>query len=222
MVISPQFIMGRNNVLVDALSRQNQILGSEWTLKQEVFRDLCKRWPVSIDLFATSQNHRFSIYFSPYHDHNALGTDALLQNWNGWQAYAFPPWSLIPAVLKNLRSSSGVLLTIIAPYWPQRPWFPDLLDLVVDGPVALPQSRDLLRQPHFIGSIWECPGCCFMLGDYQAIHPCRWILRACSVASFLSTSSILACRLPIQVACLWAVVSVGGSFDISSLSCQDS
>ena len=26
---------------------------------------------------------------------------------------------------------------------------PDLLDLVVDGPVALPQSRDLLRQPHF-------------------------------------------------------------------------
>ena len=149
VVVSPQFIMGKQNVLADALSRPNQILGSEWTLKQEVFRDLCKRWPVSIDLFATSQNHRCLIYFSPYHDHNALGTDALLQNWNGWQAYAFPPWSLIPAVLKKLRSSSGFLLNIIVPYWPQRPWFPDLLDLMVDGPVALPQSRDLLRQPHF-------------------------------------------------------------------------
>ena len=34
---------------------------------------------------------------------------------------------------------------ILAP----RPWFPDLLDLVVDGPIALPQSKDLLRQPHF-------------------------------------------------------------------------
>ena len=108
VVISPQFIMGKHNVLADALSRPNQILGSGWTLKQEVFRDLCKRWPVSIDLFATSQNHRCSIYISPYHDHNALGTDALLQNWNRWQAYAFPPWSLIPAVLKKLRSSSGV------------------------------------------------------------------------------------------------------------------
>ena len=149
VVISPQFIMGKHNVLADALSRPNQIQGSEWTLKQEVFQDLCKRWPVSIDLFATSLNHRCSIYFSPYHDRNALGTDALLQSWNGWQAYAFPPWSLIPAVLKKLRSSSGVLLTIIAPYWPQSPWFPDLLDLVVDGPVALPQSRDLLHQPHF-------------------------------------------------------------------------
>ena len=149
VVLSPQFIMGKHNVLADALSRPNQIQGSEWTLKLEVFQELRKRWPVSIDLFATSLNHRCSLYFSPFHDRNALGTDALLQNWNGWQAYAFPPWSLIPAVLKKLRSSSGVLLTIIAPYWPQRPWFPDLLDLVVDGPVALPQSRDLLRQPHF-------------------------------------------------------------------------
>ena len=94
-------------------------------------------------------SHQCSIYFSPFHDPNALATDALLPNWNGWQAYAFPPWSLIPAVLKKLRSSSGVLLTIIALYWPRRPWFPDLLDLVVDGPVALPLSHDLLRQPHF-------------------------------------------------------------------------
>ena len=81
-------------MLADSLSRPNQIQGSEWTLKQEVFQNLCKRWPVSIDLFATSLNHCCSTYFSPYHDRNALGTDALLQNWNGWQAYAFPPWSL--------------------------------------------------------------------------------------------------------------------------------
>ena len=90
-----------------------------------------------------------SQYLPPFHDQNALGTDALLQSWDGWQAYAFPPWSLTPAVLKKLRSSSAVLLTIVASYWPQRSWFPDLLDLVVGGPVTLPQSRDLLRQPHF-------------------------------------------------------------------------
>ena len=152
VVISPQFIVGKHNVLADSLSLPNQILGSGWTLKQEVFQDLCKRWPVSIDLFATSRNHRCSIYFSPYHDHNALGTDAL-QNCDGWQAYAFPPWSLIPAVLKKLRSSSGVLLTIIAPYWPQRPWFPDLLDLMVDGPVALPLAGTSCVSPTSIGFI---------------------------------------------------------------------
>ena len=88
---------------------------------------------MSIDLFATLLNHQCSQYFSPFHDQNALGTDALLQSWDGWQAYAFPLWLLIPAVMKKLRSSSGVLLTIVAPYWSQRPWFPDLLDLVVDS-----------------------------------------------------------------------------------------
>ena len=89
VVLAPQFFMGLNNVLTDSLSRPNQILGSEWILKTEVFQDLCKRWPVSVDLFATSLNHQCCPYFSPFHDPNALGADALLQNWNGWHAYAF-------------------------------------------------------------------------------------------------------------------------------------
>ena len=78
-----QFIMGRNNVLADSLSRPNQILGSEWTLRLSVFQQLQRRWLVSIDLFATSLNHCCLPYFSPFHDPNALGTDALLQPWNG-------------------------------------------------------------------------------------------------------------------------------------------
>ena len=102
-----------------------------------------------VNLFATSLNHQCCPYFSPFHDPNALGTDALLQNWNGWQAYAFPPWSLIPAMVKKLWLSYGVLLTFIALYWPQSPWFPELRDLVVDDPVPLSLSRALLRQPHF-------------------------------------------------------------------------
>ena len=148
VTLLPQFIMRRNNVLADALSRPNQILSSKWTLKHSVSWQLRKKWPVAIDLFATSLNHRCLPYFSPFHDPNSIGTDALLQQWDGWQAYAFPPYALIPAILKKLRSSSGVLLKIIAPYWPQRPWFPELLGLVVDGPVALPLGRDLLSQPH--------------------------------------------------------------------------
>ena len=35
------------------------------------------------------------------------------------------------------------------PFWPQREWFPDLLELLSDIPIELPKRRDLLRQPHF-------------------------------------------------------------------------
>ena len=115
----------------------------------EVFNDLQRRWPVMMDLFVTSANRCCSLYFSPFHDPQALGTDALLHSWDHLLVYAFPPWGLIPQVNCKLRSLSGDLMTLIAPYWPQRPWFPDLLDLAVDRPIALPHCPDLLRHPHF-------------------------------------------------------------------------
>ena len=61
LVLAPQFIQGKHNVLADFLSRPNQIQGSEWTLKFEVFHQLNKRGPVLINLFAMSLNHRCSL-----------------------------------------------------------------------------------------------------------------------------------------------------------------
>ena len=145
--LAPQFLPGSQNVLADALSRPHQLPHSEWSLHRDVFQSLRRLWPVQIDLFATSDNHRCSIYFSPLHDPKSAGTDAFLQSWDGLQAYAFPPVSLIPRVLAKLRASSGTELTLVAPHWAQRPWFADLLLLSLAPPVALPSRRDLLRLP---------------------------------------------------------------------------
>ena len=65
------------------------------------------------------------------------------------QAYAFPPIAIIRRVTLNLRASHNCNLALIAPFWPQREWFPDLLELLSDIPIELPKRRDLLRQPHF-------------------------------------------------------------------------
>ena len=80
-------------------SRLNPILGFEWILKLSGFQQLRRRWPVSSDLFATSLTHHCLSYFSPFHNSNALWTEVLLQPWDGWQAYAFPPYVFIPAIL---------------------------------------------------------------------------------------------------------------------------
>ena len=145
--LAPQFLPGSQNVLADALSRPHQLPHSEWSLNMDVFLSLRRLWPVQIDLFATSDNRRCSIYFSPLHDPMSAGTDVFLQSWDGLQAYAFPPVPLIPRVLAKLRASSGTELTLVAPHWAQRPWFVDLLQLSLAPPVVLPSRRDLLCLP---------------------------------------------------------------------------
>ena len=62
--LAPQFLPGSNNILADALSRPHQLPHSEWSLNLTVFQSLRRLWPVQIDLFATSDNHRCSIYHS--------------------------------------------------------------------------------------------------------------------------------------------------------------
>ena len=149
VLLLSQFVHGKLNVLADSLSRDSQALGSEWTLCQEVCRELFHRWSANIGLFATSMNHRLPAYFSPVVDPQALATDAMTQCWDGLQAYAFPPFGLILNVLAKVRQSRNLEVTLVAPYWPLKPWFPDVLELLVDILVLLPQRRDLLRQPHF-------------------------------------------------------------------------
>ena len=143
----PQFVPGRTNVVAGAHSCPHQVIGAEWTLHQEVF-DMLRKWPLTINLFASSLNHRCGIYFAPVSDPMAVGTDAMLQSWDFLMAYEFPPFALISLVLVKLRASQGAVLTLIALFWPQKGWFPDLLNILVEHPLELPLWWDLLRQPH--------------------------------------------------------------------------
>ena len=105
--LAPQFLPGSNNVLADALSRPHQLPHSEWSLNMTVLRSLRRMWPVQLDLFATSDNRRCSIYFSPFHDPMSAGTDSFLQSWDGLQAYAFPPVAIILRVFSEAPGLHG-------------------------------------------------------------------------------------------------------------------
>ena len=149
VTILPQFIQGSLNTRADLLSRPNLVIGSEWTLHQEVVQDRLHQWPTIIDLFGTSLTARLPVFFTPAWEPKATVVDEFLQPWDNLQAYAFPPIAIIKRVLLKLRASHHCNLTLIAPFWPQREWFPELLELLSDIPIELPKRRDLLRQPHF-------------------------------------------------------------------------
>ena len=65
ITLLPQFIQGSLNTRADLLSRPNLVIGSNWTLHQEVVQDLLLLWPAIIDLFATSLAARLPVFFNP-------------------------------------------------------------------------------------------------------------------------------------------------------------
>ena len=147
VTLQAKHIPGRLNALADGLSRARQLLPSEWSLHQEVanliFEELGR--PM-FDLFATRLNHRLPLYVSPVLDPAAWAIDALTLDWTRMVAYAFPPFNLIPQVLGKISISRHCRVLLVAPWWPQRSWFNDLLDLLIGLPRALPARSDLLSQ----------------------------------------------------------------------------
>ena len=148
VTLTPHFLPGHLNVLADLQSRPHQVLSTEWTLHHSVFARLLTHFPaVEIDLFATRLNHRLPRFVSPFPDPQAVDSDALTMSWSGLQAYAFPPFAILPEVLRKVATSNMTCI-LIAPWWPTQAWFPEALRLLTGPPVQLPPYRRLLSQPH--------------------------------------------------------------------------
>lgn len=145
--LSAKHLKGSLNVMADLLSRPDSILPTEWTLDHSVLNFLWEKWDKPmVDLFATRCNHRLPVYVSPVPDEEAWEVDALSLSWTGLDAYAFPPFSLIPRVLQKARVE-GPRLVLIAPMWPWMLWFTTAMELAHAPPLPLPVHKNSLFQP---------------------------------------------------------------------------
>ena len=141
-------IPGRLNVIADQLSRDGQILPTEWSLNQEIADMLFSRWGrPHIDLFATKFNHKCPLFVSPVPDPEAMDVDALSLKWDNLEVYAYPPPSILTQVLAKAKRSPNLRMILIAPHRETMAWFPTLCELKKEGPVKLPTTRTMLRQP---------------------------------------------------------------------------
>ena len=147
--LNVRYLRGHASVLADLLSRRGQVVGTEWSLHPQVARSLLRVWGnPSIDIFATCLNAKLPLYCSLVPDPQAVFEDAFRHPWDDLDLYAFPPFPLIGRVVARVRESSHLAMTLVAPLWPEKEWFADLLLLLTQPPLALPWWDSLLRQPH--------------------------------------------------------------------------
>ena len=92
IVLKARHIPGRLNVIADKLSRQRQVIQTEWSLHQETFDLLCQTWHYPrVDMFATRYNCKLVQFVSPIPDPKAWSVDALTLSWEDLDMYLFPP-----------------------------------------------------------------------------------------------------------------------------------
>ena len=134
---------GLANTTSVALSRQKS--QDEWYLSPIVTRKIfAKLGCPEVDLFASKDTAQVNPYFTlDRTDKEALGVDALAQSWDFSLMYAFPPPALLLTTLQKFRKLGGKLL-LIAPHWPDAPWFAELSSLLYCQPLRLRYRTNLV------------------------------------------------------------------------------
>jgi len=101
------------NHVADKLSRARD--STDWSLSDRAFRRLETMYgPHSVDLFATSLNHKCGRFYSATADPGTAGVNAMQQSWRGENCWCNPPFQLIASVLDKILRQ-GAAATLIAP-----------------------------------------------------------------------------------------------------------
>lgn len=138
-------VPGPLNTAADIMSRGGPHPG-EWRLHPQVVEEIWSRFGRAVvDLFASRESTHCRLFFSLRNDDPPLGWDALAHQWPQDLLYAFPPFTLLPPLLRRIRVD-GVRLLLVAPLWPHMPWFSEIPPLLDGTPWELPRRRDLLSQ----------------------------------------------------------------------------
>ncbi|EFN81403.1 hypothetical protein EAI_09447, partial [Harpegnathos saltator] len=123
ILLFASYIASIDNVIADAESRISDT-NTEWSLSEQAFRAVEGVFgPFDIDLFASIINAKLDLYVSWFPDPGSWAIDAFTLSWQSLYFYAFPPFIIIPRILRKIidDEATGVL---IVPWWPSQSWFP--------------------------------------------------------------------------------------------------
>ncbi|OXA45296.1 putative enzymatic polyprotein [Folsomia candida] len=142
------YIRSKDNDIADFYSRVTQT-DTEWSLSSKAFNKMTTKFgSPSIDLFATLQNAKCSIYVSWKPDPFASNIDAFTLSWTDLNFYAFPPFSMILRVLRKIKTDQATGLVVVT-HWECQPWFPLFKSMLISPsfvPFTFTDGRSLVRE----------------------------------------------------------------------------
>ena len=103
-----------------------------------------------IDLFASRINKQFVRYASFRPDPEAETIDAFTIQWGNLKFYMFPPFSVVPAVLRKIVEDQAMGVCVL-PDWPTRAWYPKAMNMCIGKPVLIQAKQDRLILPNSPG-----------------------------------------------------------------------
>ena len=77
-----------------------------------------------------------------------MGTDVFSIPWKFNLCYLFPPFPLIQKCIQNIKQDQTDAF-LITPVWKSPPWYPLLLEMLMDLPALLPLHAELFHLPMF-------------------------------------------------------------------------
>ena len=147
--LTTAYIPGVLNEVSDDESRNFKSKDKEWMLNPKSLTTTLEtlKFTPEIDLFSSHVNKQFPPYCTYRRDPDAKSMDAFSISWSYIRFYCFLPFScILRAVRKVIQDQALGILVILN--WPKQPWYPmlmPLMPLLIQSPVILHPSTDLLR-----------------------------------------------------------------------------
>ena len=134
IIIDPVRVSSEEKIL-DAASRNLKV--PDWSLSEDLARRMFNLWgSPGVDLMATVMSRKAPMFFAwNREDPEAWGQDSLARDvdWTQFSLpYCFPPFPLVGQVLAKVRDQEVDRLILVAPWWPTKPWFSTLINMMLD------------------------------------------------------------------------------------------
>jgi hypothetical protein len=137
----------------DALTRgvtsRKRMLDTEVQLNPSIAQQLFASGPFhpQVDWFASNANYQLSRFYTwkPESQTVAEGHNAFSFYWGKDPGYIFPPFALLPRIVRKIRDDKARVL-LIHPKWPGALWYPSLPEITIMQQNIDP-SANVLRYP---------------------------------------------------------------------------